>query len=125
MQFSDVMPITLTFSAGSAASMDNAATATGYIDATLVSGYQIELTVKFKYGDGPTAPVTSAVYRSVDEGTTYETVATYSFSGTAVNSQSTVQSWRIHAHDKLKIIITNGTGQAITAVSAQWRAVRS
>lgn len=119
--------VALTFSAGSAASMDAAATATGVIDQDVAGAEHVDICAAWTYGGAPAAPPTANVYRSSDDGTTYETEPWYEDLGdtaTPVALDAAVTMWRIPASDVLQVVLTNETGEAITDVSLAWRAVR-
>lgn len=118
-------PVMLTYSAGDGTSMPSAATATGVIDTDVAGAENLDLCASWKYGDAPAAPVTLTVARSVDgTSSTFESPVEYAFSDTHTASATRRIIWRIDGSDILQVVLTNGTGQAITNVSVRWRAVR-
>ena len=116
--------VALTFSAGSAASMDAAATATGVIDQDVAGAEHMDICASWTYGGAPAAAPVVTVARSTDGGTTFETPVGYSFTDTAAAGVSRRIIWRIWGSDICQVVLTNATGQAITNVAVTWRAVR-
>lgn len=119
-------PVALAFTAGStSASMNAGATATGIIDTDVAGAENVDICAYWKYGASPAAPVTVTVARSVDGTTTkFEVPVQYSFSDTPAASADRRVMWRIKGSDIMQVVLTNGTGQAITNVAVTWRAVR-
>lgn len=117
-------PVALTFSAGSSASMNAAATATGVIDQDVAGAEHMDICASWTYGGAPAAAPVVTVARSTDGGTTFETPVGYSFTDTAAAGVSRRIIWRIWGSDVCQVVLTNNTGQAITDVSIKWRAVR-
>ena len=119
-------PVALAFTAGStSASMNAGATATGIIDTDVAGAENVDICACWKYGAAPAAPVTVTVARSVDgTSSTFEVPVQYSFSDTQVANADRRVMWRIKGSDIMQVILTNGTGQAITNVAVTWRAVR-
>ena len=115
---------TLTFSAGDAATMPNAATAIVTIEPDTMPSKYVDLAWGFTFGAVPSADAALAVYQSYDGGTNIETNPTYNFTE-ALSAGNPVKRWRrIAASDAMRLVLTNSTGQDITSVWLKWRGVR-
>ena len=115
---------TLTFSAGDAATMPNAATAIVTIEPDTMPSKYVDLAWGFTFGAAPSADAALAVYQSYDNGTNIETNPSYNFTE-ALSAGNPVKRWRrIAASDAMRLVLTNSTGQDITSVWLKWRGVR-
>lgn len=115
---------TLTFSAGDATTMPNAATAIVTIDPDTMPAKYVDLAWGFTFGAAPSADAALAVYQSYDNGTNIETNPSYNFTE-ALSAGNPVKRWRrIAASDAMRLVLTNSTGQDITSVWLKWRGVR-
>ena len=115
---------TLTFSAGDATTMPNAATAIVTIEPDTMPAKYVDLAWGFTFGAAPSADAALAVYQSYDNGTNIETNPSYNFTE-ALSAGNPVKRWRrIAASDAMRLVLTNSTGQDITSVWLKWRGVR-
>ena len=115
---------TLTFSAGDATTMPNAATAIVTIEPGTMPSKYVDLAWGFTFGAAPSADAALAVYQSYDNGTNIETNPSYNFTE-ALSAGNPVKRWRrIAASDAMRLVLTNSTGQDITSVWLKWRGVR-
>lgn len=115
---------TLTFSAGDAATMPNAATAIVTIEPDTMPSKYVDLAWGFTFGAAPSADAALAVYQSYDNGINIETNPSYNFTE-ALSAGNPVKRWRrIAASDAMRLVLTNSTGQDITSVWLKWRGVR-
>ena len=115
---------TLTFSAGDATTMPNAATAIVTIEPGTMPSKYVDLAWGFTFGAAPSADAALAVYQSYDNGTNIETNPSYNFTE-ALSAGNPVKRWRrIAASDAMRLVFTNSTGQDITSVWLKWRGVR-
>lgn len=115
---------TLTFSAGDATTMPNAATAIVTIEPDTMPAKYVDLAWGFTFGAAPSADAALAVYQSYDNGTNIETNPSYNFTE-ALSAGNPVKRWRrIAASDAMRLVFTNSTGQDITSVWLKWRGVR-
>jgi hypothetical protein len=115
---------TLTFSAGDATTMPNAATAIVTIEPDTMPSKYVDLAWGFTFGAAPSADAALAVYQSYDNGTNIETNPSYNFTE-ALSAGNPVKRWRrIAASDAMRLVLTNSTGQDITSVWLKWRGVR-
>lgn len=115
---------TLTFSAGDATTMPNAATAIVTIEPGTMPSKYVDLAWGFTFGAVPSADAALAVYQSYDNGTNIETNPSYNFTE-ALSAGNPVKRWRrIAASDAMRLVLTNSTGQDITSVWLKWRGVR-
>ena len=115
---------TLTFSAGDATTMPNAATAIVTIEPGTMPSKYVDLAWGFTFGAAPSADAALAVYQSYDNGTNVETNPSYNFTE-ALSAGNPVKRWRrIAASDAMRLVLTNSTGQDITSVWLKWRGVR-
>jgi hypothetical protein len=113
-----------TFSAGNAASMDNAATATLVLDLEDGRAQNLDLAWGFTFGGAPSADAPLTVSHSYDGGTNWESTPTYNFTEATAAGTAVKRFRRIAASDSVKLVLTNSTGQAITSVWMKWRGVR-
>lgn len=113
-----------TFSAGNAASMDNAATATLVLDLEDGRAQYVDLAWGFTFGGAPSADAALTVAHSYDGGTNWETTPTYSFVGELSAGVAVKRFRRVGTSDAMRLVLTNSTGQAITSVWMKWRGVR-
>lgn len=115
---------TLTFSAGDATTMPNAATAIVTIEPDTMPSKYVDLAWGFTFGAAPSADAALAVYQSYDNGINIETNPSYNFTE-ALSAGNPVKRWRrIAASDAMRLVLTNSTGQDITSVWLKWRGVR-
>ena len=115
---------TLTFSAGDATTMPNAATAIVTIEPGTMPSKYVDLAWGFTFGTAPSADAALAVYQSYDNGINIETNPSYNFTE-ALSAGNPVKRWRrIAASDAMRLVLTNSTGQDITSVWLKWRGVR-
>lgn len=115
---------TLTFSAGDATTMPNAATAIVTIEPGTMPSKYVDLAWGFTFGAAPSADAALAVYQSYDNGINIETNPSYNFTE-ALSAGNPVKRWRrIAASDAMRLVLTNSTGQDITSVWLKWRGVR-
>ncbi len=115
---------TLTFSAGDATTMPNAATAIVTIEPGTMPAKYVDLAWGFTFGAAPSADAALAVYQSYDNGTNIETNPSYNFTE-ALSAGNPVKRWRrIAASDAMRLVFTNSTGQDITSIWLKWRGVR-
>ena len=122
--YEDWVTPTLTFSAGDATTMPNAATAIVTIEPDTVAAKYVDLAWGFTFEAAPSADASLAVYQSYDGGTNIETNPTYNFVE-ALSAGNPVKRWRrIAASDAMRLVLTNSTGQDITSVWLKWRGVR-
>lgn len=124
MAWMDPLQLTLTASAGSAASLPAGATATGTIDADDYRARAIEIEAKWTHGASPNGNVTIAIYRSID-GATWATTPEYNYSVTCAADATLVEVLPpAVSRGHIRVVLTNGDSvSAITNVSIRYREV--